>query len=166
MEKSHDFWIYYDIIDLLSQYLDRIDLLNLLSISKRCRQFDNVFYNRYFIDTYIIAGQTFDKNWAKKIKKIKNFYNLELLNHFPMIKEIMFHNDFNESINDGSILPNTLTHITFGENFNQSINNLPNSMFYLKFGRNFDQTIDHLPDSIIHLEFDQQEGRFNQPTNK
>ena len=36
-------------------------------------------------------------------------------------------------------LPNLITHLTFGENFNQNVDNLPTSITQLTFGDNFDK---------------------------
>lgn len=46
-------------------------------------------------------------------------------------------------------LPQSLTHLTFGRNFNQPINNLPKSLTNLIVGFNFNQAVNHLPKSII-----------------
>lgn len=47
--------------------------------------------------------------------------------------------------------PSKLTHLKFGNKFNQTINNLPNSITHLTLGDNFNQSIDDLPDSIKYL---------------
>lgn len=67
-----------------------------------------------------------------------------------------------------NLLPSTLTHLTFGPNFNSPIDNLlPHSLTHLSFeyheegGRNFfNQRIDHLPLSLTHLRLG---ADFNQP---
>lgn len=68
---------------------------------------------------------------------------------------------------DENVLPESLTHITFGSNFNQKINAnvLPNSLTYLKFGFAFNQKINAnvLPNSLTHLIFG---GCFNQKLDK
>jgi hypothetical protein len=81
-----------------------------------------------------------------------------------------FHfSEFNRPVNN---LPNSITHLTFGEQFNQPVGhqgcedincprNLPNSITHLTFGYIFNQPVNNLPNSITHLTF---EGRnFNQP---
>ena len=78
-----------------------------------------------------------------------------------------------EDINCPRNLPNSITHLTFGMNFNQSVNNLPNSITHLTFGSYFDQSVGHqgcedincprnLPNSITHLIFG---FNFNQSVN-
>ena len=60
-----------------------------------------------------------------------------------------------------------LTHLNFGEFFNQPIDQLklPSSLTHLDFNMNFDQPVDQLelPSSLTHLTFD---GRFNQPVDQ
>jgi len=46
---------------------------------------------------------------------------------------------------ESSTLPPSLTSLSFGNNFNQPINNLPNTITNLSFGRNFNQPISNLP---------------------
>ena len=43
---------------------------------------------------------------------------------------------------DGDNLPLTQTHLTFGENFDQLVNNLQNILTQLAFGCYFNQTVD------------------------
>lgn len=55
--------------------------------------------------------------------------------------------------------PPYLTHLSFGDSFNQNVDSLPPQLIYLKFGNNFNQAIDHLPPHLLHLilgtKFDQ-----------
>ena len=67
---------------------------------------------------------------------------------------------FNDKLSD---LPNSITNLTFGPCFNQSVGhqgcniscsrNLPNSITHLTFGYYFDQSIDKLPKNIKELGF-------------
>lgn len=49
--------------------------------------------------------------------------------------------------------PSKLTHLKFGIEFNQPIDNLPKSLTHLILGDNFNQPIDNLPNSITQLTF-------------
>ncbi|ADO67034.1 hypothetical protein crov001 [Cafeteria roenbergensis virus] len=55
------------------------------------------------------------------------------------------------------VLPKSLTHLTFGTNFNQKIeeNVLPKSLTHLTFGGDYNQKIEEnvLPKSLTHLTF-------------
>ncbi|AEX61323.1 putative F-box and FNIP repeat-containing protein [Megavirus courdo7] len=53
-------------------------------------------------------------------------------------------------------IPNSVTHLTFGYNFNQDIRGcIPNSVTHLKFGQGFNQDIkDYIPNSVTHLFLD------------
>ncbi len=76
-----------------------------------------------------------------------------------------------------NVLPSSITHLTFGGDFNQSVDNLPNSITHLTFGYSFNQSVDKvvrsptgslvhqsvLPHSITHLTFG---NNFNQSVDK
>jgi len=74
------------------------------------------------------------------------------------ITHLTFGNTFDQAVD---LLPPNITHLTFGENFNQPVDHLPSSITHLTFGYNFNQPVNHLPPNIIHLTFG---FRFNQPT--
>lgn len=61
------------------------------------------------------------------------------------------------SIKELQELPDTLTHLTFDDDFNQSLADvtLPPKITRLTFGLRFDQPLDcvHLPDTLTHLTF-------------
>jgi hypothetical protein len=62
-----------------------------------------------------------------------------------------FFTGFNMPISN---LPTTLTHITFGENFNQPVTHLlPPSLTHLTFGNMFNSAANYLPDKLTHLTF-------------
>jgi hypothetical protein len=48
-------------------------------------------------------------------------------------------------------LPSSITHITFGWNFNQPVNFLHEGITHLFFGANFNQQVDNLPSTVTHL---------------
>lgn len=52
-----------------------------------------------------------------------------------------------------SSLPSTLTHITFGNEFDQPVDNLPPNLTHLVFKHHFNHPVDHLPHGIVHLTF-------------
>ena len=79
----------------------------------------------------------------------------ELIKSNQIRSHLTFGCNFNQPINEG-MLPNSLTHLTFGWDFNQSINKgmLPNSLTHLTFGYNFNQPIkkDVLPSYLIKFK--------------
>jgi hypothetical protein len=89
-------------------------------------------------------------------------YNKQLIDIPYDTMNIIFYNDcfspshFNQEIKE-NVLPNSLTHLTFGYHFNQEIkeNILPNSLTHLIFGYDFNQEIKEnvLPNSLTHLTF-------------
>uniref|UniRef100_A0A6C0C8B5 F-box domain-containing protein n=1 Tax=viral metagenome TaxID=1070528 RepID=A0A6C0C8B5_9ZZZZ len=51
-------------------------------------------------------------------------------------------------------IPQTVTHLTFGNSFNRAIDNIPQSVTHITFGASFDQPIkDIIPSSVTHLYF-------------
>lgn len=63
---------------------------------------------------------------------------------------ITFGWNFNQSVDD---LPCNLLQIIFGFHFNQSIDNLPNNLIYLKLGDKFNKSINYLPNNLEILIF-------------
>jgi len=59
--------------------------------------------------------------------------------------------DFDQSID--YLLPSSITHLTFGDKFNQTVDNLPPSLTHLIFGYYFNQPVDLLPHSLLFLKF-------------
>jgi len=82
------------------------------------------------------------------IKKFKNLSRLRIDYGFDLLKK--------------DVLPDTLTHLTLGDHYNQPIRDIiPNNLTHLTFGRQFNQPIkDALPDTLTHLKFC---GSFDQP---
>lgn len=82
--------------------------------------------------------------------------NLSLLP--PSLTHLSFNKNFNQQVFN---LPPSLTHLTFGHKFNQSIATFPPSLTHLQFGNDFSQNINNLPDSLLHLSFlAVQDGRY------
>ena len=90
-------------------------------------------------------------------------YNLILIEKIPQnIIRLFMSNKFNKSVdkllnqNFGTSKPaphTKLTHLVFGEEFNQSVNFLPSTITHLFFGSNFDKSVDRLPNSLIVISF-------------
>ena len=80
----------------------------------------------------------------------------EILEDIKKVKKITFGANFNKTINN---IPSNIVKITF-INFNQKIDNLPSSITNLTFVKEFNQPLDFLPCSIKKLKFLYD---FNQP---
>ncbi len=114
---------------------------------------------KYYTSKKYHTLEEFKNNTKYRINKliINNVNELAEINN-KTIKEIQFGHNFNQPI-DGlpevgrSFLPNSITHLTFGNNFNKSINKLPSSITHLEFGNNFNRPVNNLPNSITHLTF-------------
>jgi hypothetical protein len=66
------------------------------------------------------------------------------------VTQLTFHNDFNKKLN---FLPHCLTHLNFGDNFDTPIDSYPPSLISLKFGRSFNCKVDNLPPKLTYLSF-------------
>jgi hypothetical protein len=91
-----------DILSIISDFSDRDDLLNLFSVSKLFKFFDQVFFNKYFVNQEKIKNST-----TEFISKIRLINNVETIDK----------------------LPESITSIQFGKYsyFNQSVDKLPRS---------------------------------------
>jgi len=166
----------YDNFHDIANYLDRNDLLNLLSICNQTREYIEIFYNKYNIilptinplpkDAYI-SIIIFQKQ-LNKIKHLTINNDIELIvlpqslqsltlgwnfnqpiDHLPQsLQSLTLECNFNEPVDN---LPQSLQSLTLGHNFDQPIDNLPQSLQSLTLGHNFDQPIDNLPQSLQSL---------------
>ena len=59
-----------------------------------------------------------------------------------------FGNYFNQRVDN---LPKNITHLTFGDNFNQPVDNLPKNITHLILRQTFSQLVDNLPNTIVEL---------------
>jgi hypothetical protein len=94
---------------------------------------------------------TFGRDFNKSIKTLPNPLSFDLIHKLQK-------NNWNKNINNTQenfiiYLPNSLTHLTFGEKFNSEVNNLPNSLTHLTFGEKFNCEVNNLPNSLTHLTF-------------
>jgi hypothetical protein len=62
-------------------------------------------------------------------------------------------------------LPKSLTHLTFGNDFNQEVSQLHKLLTHLTFGYDFNQDVSDLPKSLTHLTFDRY-SKFNQKVSQ
>ena len=96
----------------------------------------------------------------KRILTINYEFNKKLKNLPLDVKEIIFSENisynqrsrFNQPINKDD-LPQNITHLTFGSQFNQSVDNLPKKLTHLIFGAYFNKPVDNLPENLTHLTF-------------
>lgn len=75
------------------------------------------------------------------------------------LKKLTFGKSFNQPIQDDVFLRlHKLTHLTFGDKFNQIVGVLPLSLTHLTFGLEFNMPVEKLPSNLVHLKFG---DRFN-----
>ena len=113
------------------------------------------------------------EEWVVFNKRFNQKLIPDILEFLSKHQKIKFGDDFNQLVDN---LPNFLTHLKFGWNFDQPVTYqtessqngksptlLPNSLTHLKFGKDFNQAVDNLPESLTHLELEQ--FSFNKPLN-
>lgn len=66
------------------------------------------------------------------------------------LTNITFGDYFNQNVDN---LPSSLVHLTFGAAFDRPVDRLPASLKHITFGRNFNEKVNHLPTSLTHLTF-------------
>ena len=160
----------YDIVKIISNYLNDKELLNFLSTCKLYKNFDDIYfekkiisinYNRtnvldmkfdyaIFIETYLkcqilyINLENPLNLFPPKLKSLDiNSDNFIILEKLPKtLVELYLNNEFNNSIDN---LPKNLKKLTLRDKFNQKINNLPNLLHELNLGLKFNQYLDNLP---------------------
>ena len=64
------------------------------------------------------------------------------------LTHLTFGREFNSEVNN---LPSSITHITFGDSFNKQVNNLPSSLTHVVFGGSFSKSIDNLPKKVVFI---------------
>jgi hypothetical protein len=101
---------------------------------------DGIFQN--------IRHISFDKPFDK---------NMDALHYLPKLESITFDHNFTHPVNNlpprGLWPGKTLTSITFGQSFNQRVDNLPKTLKSLTFGLCFNQRVDNLPERLTSLTF-------------
>ncbi|AUV58686.1 F-box and FNIP repeat-containing protein, partial [Bandra megavirus] len=92
--------------------------------------------------------------------KLSNFrycINFNDIYDYDTIKNVPYINRFKKIkyLANSNYIPNGITHLTFGDYFNQNITGcIPDSVIHLTFGDYFDQDItDCIPDNVTHLIF-------------
>ncbi len=113
-------------------------------------------YLRYFRDEKYNCEKTTYVCWDNKLYGNENYLSaiisLELLLKLPYtIRYIKFNNKFNYYIN--TLAETNISHIIFGNNFNNPVDNLPWVIEYLYFGDEFNQGLENLPGCLKKLLF-------------
>ena len=116
--------------------------------------FDNKLYDLPSDIKVIVFEEELDENEYSKFNQPVGHQGCEDINcprNLPnSITHLTFGSDFDQQVD---YLPNSITHLIFGSKFNQSVNYLPNSITHLTFGYWFSQPVNNLPNSITHLTF-------------
>jgi hypothetical protein len=159
--------IYDDIFIKMSEELTDREKIYLSMTSKQLNMLKYEFIYKQMIHVYkIFKTPYFDNFECVQVSKIstkypkaaKQIYLRAYTPHFPpFITHLRY-----ESNRPIFNIPQSITHLTFFENFDQPIDNcIPSSVTHLTFGTGFDRSIKNdIPSSVTHLTFGL---HFNQP---
>ena len=118
-------------------------------------QYKKIIFSDYQLSEGIC--EAYKNNIFNNFKLIYSNFNQEV-NMLPqLLTHLTFGYDFNQEVTK---LPLLLTHLTFGTNFNQEVNMLPQLLTHLTFGNCFNQEVNLLPYQLIHLTLGYE---FNKP---
>ena len=143
-----DVWSY--ITEFIGTNNDKFRLMMTCTEISKCR-----FYFNEMIAVEKIAGS----RWFNNFVDILVFDNTSILPSFTQYLT------FKTDLPINNYISSTVTHLTFGSSFNQSVKNcIPSSVTHLTFGFYFNQSIENsIPSSVTHLTFD---NYFRQPIEK
>lgn len=154
MEK----YLNHNIIFEINQYLGRNDTLNFLSICKKTDQSKHLFFEKYVVKfkkydiNDLLESNSVElnvyKNYLKKLVNIGEVDDTEFLKYMPNVKQIIFSNDFDQTVNN---LPASVKHLSFSSEFKQSIDNLPSDLISLSLECGCNCEFDNLPKNLINF---------------
>ena len=140
-----------DIINEISKFSSNRSIAFLLQANKTLWSVrGQVYFNEMYLLTLRDVGY-----YVSRLKNVSIESWEELSGgKLPIsVTHLTFGHYFDQSIEKG--IPNSVTHLTFGWRFNQSIEKgIPNSVTHLTFENNFNQSIEKgIPNSVTHLTF-------------
>src|SRR5579872_5207198 len=141
-----------DIIITIMKFLNDNEKIRFLSLSNNLHNMKNKVHYDEIINIDVIHELSYYDMFTNVRVCKSHFKNRTILPN--SITHLTFESDVNKDINN--YLPDTITHLTFGNDFNQDIKGcIPNSVTHLTFGWCFNQDIkDCIPDSVTHLILD------------
>ena len=147
--ETKDYWIYENKIIFKPAFNDKLD--NYLDIISK---YNELIFSNY--DDYNITIKTNNK-YCKKYNKNYKYSNFDKQVIIPQnVTHLSFGREFNQQV----IIPHNVTHLSFGWYFNQQVI-IPQNVTHLTFGREFNQQV-IIPQNVTRLTFG---NHFNQQVN-
>ena len=144
--KTKDYWIYKNKI-IFKPYFNR----KLYNYQNIISIYDELIFSNY--DDYNITIKTNNKYYDEYEKNFKySQFNKQII-----IPENVTHLTFGFYFNQQVTIPINITHLTFGDYFNQQVI-IPQSVIHLTFGNDFNQQV-KISKNVTHLTFG---NNFNQ----
>jgi len=152
MEK----YLNHNVIFEILKYLERNDALNFLSTCKKTNESKHLFFEKYKVKfkkydiNDLLESNSVElnvyKNYLKKLVNIGEVDDTEFLKYTPNVRQIIFSNDFNQTVDN---LPASVKHLSFSSEFKQSIDNLPSDLISLSLECGCNYKLDNLPKNLI-----------------
>ena len=138
--ETKDYWIYENKVIFKPNFKDKLD--DYIDIISKCNEliFSNYDDCAIAIKTNNIYYEEYDEN-----------YKLSKFNKSVIIPENVTHLTFGAFFEKHVIIPQNVTHLTFGDNFNKKVI-IPENVTHLTFGCNFNKKV-IIPENVIHLTF-------------
>jgi hypothetical protein len=162
--NSEAFFPFDDLsVSTIMSFIDISQAFELPSLSRRTANFGKLIrtYHRINMKNVPLNAQTY------KNPKITNIYIEDSADYvrfynepyFRSVKRITFGPNFNESVDN---MPNGPEVIVFGDMFNHPTDHLPISTIMIRYGKNYDKPTNHLPAETKYVYFG---SHYDQPSN-
>uniref|UniRef100_A0A6C0C821 F-box domain-containing protein n=1 Tax=viral metagenome TaxID=1070528 RepID=A0A6C0C821_9ZZZZ len=132
----------------------RFDRLKYKFIYRQKMIYDRILPLSYFDNFECIELPRYQRIYPKSVKYVH--FVARTTEMPPKVTHLTFGDDFNRSVEN--VIPSSVTHLTLGHYFNQPIT-IPSSVTHLTFKLHFNQPV-KIPSSVTHVTFGYS---FNQP---
>ena len=155
LEVKHNFIFTHIIYDQLKLFPNKIpeSVTHITFCDRYLGQLNKIPKNA----THVILGNKYKRiirNISPTVEYLKlgdsHTSALQISPKKTNLKYIEFGNNFNNTVDN---LPNMLIKLKFGNSFNMCVDNLPQKLKKIIFGNNFNQEVKHLPNLLEEVKF-------------
>jgi hypothetical protein len=155
MKESSEYWISNKIFVFKPNFNKSI--CPYLKLIATCNKL--VFSNYNNFNTDIDDTNNFPEKCLENY--VGSIFNKSIVQFSESLTHLTFGEHFNQSVS--RCFPQSLTHLTFGDNYNKPVSGfLPRNLTHLTFGNEFNQSVNELPPNLTHLKFG---ASFNHPVS-
>ena len=147
-----------DILAIIIGYVDKRSVMVLYGTSRKFKKvvIDDVKF-LFDLDKKVPKNKEVYYKYSITLNNLNNLQNFSLVNN---LTHLSLGDSFNQSVDE---LPLGLKYLSLGNAFNQSVDNLPSGLKYLSLGDSFNQSVNNLPSGLTHLSLG---DSFNKYINK